>query len=202
MEALIVKNLTFFYKADKDEETKIIFKDFNLHLELGKVYALTGESGVGKSTLAHLMAGHLRPVEGEILLGDTKIEEPCREIFIVHQENDLFPWLSVYDQLKFTGASENEIHEMLKIVKLGDSLYLYPNELSGGMKKRLALIRALLLKPKVLILDETMGSLDKGMIRDILSEIYPQWKKHNLTVIFITHHLDEIKDFIEQRISI
>ncbi len=201
METLELKDITFIYKGRKAEDSKVIFNHFNLSLELGKIYALTGESGVGKSTFAHLIAGHLTPDIGTITLDNCKVTKPFKDIFIVHQEDDLFPWLNVEDQLKFTGAGEKEINELLAIFKLQDSRKLYPFELSGGMKKRLALVRAELLMPKVLVLDETLGSLDRVMIKEILSEMVPMWKKNKQTVLFITHHYDEIKDYIDQRIS-
>lgn len=201
METLELNDVTFVYHGRKADESKIIFNKFALTLELGKIYALTGESGVGKSTFAHMIAGHLPVQEGTIRLGGKLINKPCKDIFIVHQENDLFPWLNVYDQLKFTEASEKEINEYLEISKLSDSKNLYPFELSGGMKKRLALIRAELLKPKLLILDETLGSLDRAMIREIMSEMVPIWKKNKQTVLFITHHFDEIREYIDQKIN-
>jgi NitT/TauT family transport system ATP-binding protein len=195
MESLKVENLTFHF------EQKIIFNDFSLELPLGKMYALVGPSGVGKSTFAHLLSGHLEPDSGTITLGTKAITKPLRDIFIVHQEDDLFPWLTVMDQLKFVGATEEVINSLLKIFKLDDSKDLYPHELSGGMKKRLALIRAELVGAKVLILDETLSSLNKTMLDKILSEMIPRWREQRLTILFITHHLNDIKSYVDQVIS-
>lgn len=192
---LKINNLTFHF------EFKIIFKDFSLEIALGKTYALVGPSGIGKSTFAHLIAGHLTPDSGEIFLDDRKIEKPLRDIFIVHQEDDLFPWQTVEEQLEFVGATKEAIESLLNLFKLSDSRSLYPRELSGGMKKRLALIRAELMGAKVLILDETLNSLNRSMLRDILNEMVPRWKQQGITVIFITHHLDEIKDFVDHVIT-
>lgn len=201
MEKLKIENLTMIFEASKAEDSKVVFKDFSLELELGKVYALTGESGIGKSTLAHIVAGHLKANSGVIKLNEKIITKPTKEIIIVHQENDLFPWQNVYEQLLFTGAYEAEIEKLLNVFKLNDCKHLYPFELSGGMKKRLALIRAQLLKPKVLFLDETLGSLDQSLIREILTEMIPLWRQEKMTVVFITHHFDELKEFVDQRIS-
>jgi NitT/TauT family transport system ATP-binding protein len=165
------------------------------------MYALVGPSGVGKSTFAHLIAGHLTPDSGEIYLGNKKIDKPLRDIFIVHQEDDLFPWQTVMEQLEFVGATDEMIESLLRIFKLLDSKNLYPNELSGGMKKRLALIRAELVGARILILDETLNSLNKTLLQDILNEMVPRWRQQKITVIFITHHLDEIKDYIDQVIT-
>ncbi|MFA6236115.1 MAG: ATP-binding cassette domain-containing protein [Bacteriovorax sp.] len=195
MATLKVIDLTFHF------EQKIIFKDLSLSIELGKMYALVGPSGVGKSTFAHLIAGHLTPDSGDIFLGDKKIEKPLRDIFIVHQEDDLFPWQTVQKQLEFTGATEEMIESLLRIFKLEDSKNLYPHELSGGMKKRLALIRAELMGAKVLILDETLSSLNRSLLREILNEMVPRWKSQGIAVIFITHHLDDIKEFVDHVIT-
>ena len=201
MEKLVIENLTMIFEATKAEDAKVVFKDFSLEIDLGKIYALTGESGIGKSTLAHIVAGHTKAQSGIIKLNGEIVSKPTRDIFIVHQENDLFPWQNVEEQLLFTGATLEEIDKFLKIFKLNDSKHLFPYELSGGMKKRLALIRAQLLKPKVLFLDETLGSLDRNLIREILHEMIPLWRQEKTTVIFITHHFEELKEFVDQRIS-
>jgi NitT/TauT family transport system ATP-binding protein len=195
MAVLKVKNLNFFYNS------KIVLKDISLEFELGKIYALVGPSGVGKSTFAQLLAGHQAPTSGEILLNNKKINKPLKDIFIVHQEDDLFPWLTVYEQLAFVEESVEKINNLLKIFKLEDAKKLYPHELSGGMKKRLALIRAELLSPKVLILDETLSSLNPKLLSEILNEMAPRWRNKNITVILITHHLEEIKKYIDQVIN-
>jgi NitT/TauT family transport system ATP-binding protein len=196
MESLKISDLTFNYN------TKNIFENYNLELELGKIYALVAPSGIGKSTFAHLIAGHLKPKSGEIYLGLKKIEKPTRDIFIVHQEDDLFPWLTVKQQLKFVSAENEKIEKLLKIFKLQESKDLFPIELSGGMKKRLALARAELVGARVLILDETLSSLNEDLLTDILNEMIPRWRKQKLTVIFITHHFDDIKDYIDEAIRL
>ena len=200
MESLIISDLSFSFGS------KIIFDQFSLKLELGKMYALVGASGVGKSTLAHLIAGHLLPQSGTICLGSSqrlsKIEKPLRDIFIVHQEDDLFPWLDVVEQLEFVGAKKASIEHLLDVFNLQDSKKLYPSQLSGGMKKRLALIRAELVGAKVLILDETFSSLNINLLHDILKDMAPRWRSQKMTVIFITHHLNDIKDYIDQVISL
>lgn len=195
MDALKVESLTFHF------EQKIIFNELTLHLPLGKIYALVGPSGIGKSTFAHLVAGHLEPDHGRIFLSDKEIKKPSKDIFIVHQEDDLFPWLNVMDQLKFVGATEENIRSHLKMFHLEDSLDLYPHELSGGMKKRLALIRALLVESKVLFLDETLSTLNKSLREEILHEMIPRFRAQGTTVVFITHHLEDVKPYIDQVIT-
>ncbi len=196
MESLKIKNLNFKF------EKKVIFENYSLELPLHKIYALIGPSGIGKSTLAHLVSGHLQPNSGEIFLKNKLISKPTRQIFIVHQEDDLFPWLTVLEQLKFTSSSLEEILPLLEIFKLSESINLYPHELSGGMKKRLALLRAELIGAKVLILDETFSSLNKLLIDEILLEMIPRWKEKGMTIVFITHHLDYIKNYIDQVVSL
>jgi len=195
MDSLKVESLTFHF------EQKIIFNDFSLELELGKIYALVGPSGIGKSTFAHLIAGHLEPDHGRITLSEKEITKPTKDIFIVHQEDDLFPWLTVFQQLRFVGATDENIRSHLKTFHLDDSMNLYPHELSGGMKKRLGLIRALLVGAKVLILDETLSSLNQSLREEILQEMIPRFRAQGTTVIFITHHLDDVKHYIDQVIT-
>lgn len=196
MEKLIINNLTFNYKS------KEIFKNYSLEIPGGAMVALTGPSGSGKSTLAQLLAGHLLPAQGEILLGHKKITHPLKEIFIVHQEDDLFPWMNVYEQLNFVEKSRDKILDLLKIFKLDHCQNLYPHQLSGGMKKRLALARAELLRPQVLILDETFSSLDHILAKEILNEMVQRWKNKGMTIIFITHHLNDFRSFIDHEIRL
>lgn len=195
MATLKITDLTFHF------ETKIIFSHLSLEIELGQMYALVGPSGIGKSTFAHLIAGHLKPDSGEIYLGDKKIEKPLKDIFIVHQEDDLFPWQTVKKQLQFVGATDEMIESLLRIFTLEDSRDLYPHELSGGMKKRLALIRAELMGTKVLILDETLSSLNHSMLKSIMDEMVPRWRKQGIAVIFITHHMEDIKEYVDHVIT-
>ena len=199
MEGLIISDLTFSYKE------RIIFKNFNLKLENNKIYALVGPSGSGKTTLSKIITGHITNFQGEVFINGKKIEKPCRDSFIVHQEDDLFPWMNVRQQLEFVINQlkiQADVNSLLKLFKLDLSRELYPYQLSGGMKKRLSLLRAELVAPKVLILDETLSSLDRELLDAILFEMVSIWKKRNSIIILVTHQLDSVQKYIDQVIQL
>lgn len=190
--SLKITDLRFCYDG------MVVIDDFSIELALGKIYAVVAPSGAGKSTFASLIAGHLRPNHGEIVLDGSQVTRPGRDIFVVHQEDDLFPWLNVRKQLEFVSKDDCEIERLLKLVNLYDCQYLYPRELSGGMKKRLALIRAELVQAKIIILDEVFSSLDVNLTKEILSELMPCWKNKNQTVIIITHQLELFNEYVDK----
>jgi NitT/TauT family transport system ATP-binding protein len=199
MESLVIKNLNFQFNERK------IFNELNLILFPKRIYAISAPSGKGKSTLAKVIAGHLPYTEGEVSIDGNIINKPGREVFIVHQEDDLFPWMTVIDQLNFVKnkvKSNADLIQLLKIFKLDQFENYYPYQLSGGMKKRLALLRAEIVSPKVLILDESLSSLDVELIDSILSEMVPIWKNRSMVVILITHQLNQVKNFVDEVISL
>lgn len=199
MESLVIKNLNFQFNERK------IFNELNLILFPKRIYAISAPSGKGKSTLAKIIAGHLPYTKGEVSIDGNIINKPGREVFIVHQEDDLFPWMTVIDQLNFVKnkvKSNADLIQLLKIFKLDQFENYYPYQLSGGMKKRLALLRAEIVSPKVLILDESLSSLDVELIDSILSEMVPIWKNRSMVVILITHQLNQVKNFVDEVISL
>jgi len=199
MESLTIKNLNFHYKGQK------IFQNLNLIFFPKRIYALSAPSGKGKSTLAKLIAGHLNYEEGEITLDGKLLKHPSKDVFIVHQEDDLFPWMTVIEQLNFVKnkvKSNADVFSLLNVFKLEQSKSLYPYQLSGGMKKRLALLRAEIVSPKVLILDESFSSLDIELADSILNEMIPIWKKRSMAVILITHQLDQMKNYVDEVINL
>jgi NitT/TauT family transport system ATP-binding protein len=198
MESLVIKNLNFTFKNAKAP----LFSNWNLRLKQGHICAVVGPSGIGKTSLGLMIAGHLKPDSGEIVWNEKKVLKPLRDVFLIHQEDDLFPWLTVYEQLKFVGGSTDQIENLLKQFKLSDFKNYYPNQLSGGMKKRLAIMRAECAGASLLILDETLSSLDKALLKEILSEMVPHWKALGKTVVLITHQLDDVKEFVDTIVRI
>lgn len=199
MESLVIKDLNFQFNERK------IFQHLNLIFFPKRIYAISAPSGKGKSTLAKLIAGHLPYTEGEVSIDGKQIKKPGREVFIVHQEDDLFPWMTVIEQLEFVKKkvdSKADLNQLLKIFKLEQFENFYPYQLSGGMKKRLALLRAEIVSPKVLILDESLSSLDIELINSILSEMVPIWKSRSMVVILITHQVNQVKNFVDEVISL
>jgi NitT/TauT family transport system ATP-binding protein len=198
MESLVIKNLNFRFK---NAETSL-FSNWNLRLKQGHICAIVGPSGIGKTSLGLMIAGHIKPDSGEISWNEKIVLKPRRDIFLIHQEDDLFPWLNVYEQLKFVGGTSEQIENLLKQFKLTDFKNYYPYQLSGGMKKRLAIMRAECAGASLLILDETLSSLDKILLKEILTEMVPHWRSVGKTVVLITHQLDDVKEFVDTIVKI
>lgn len=204
MDTLRIENLSFEYA----KRHKVI-SNLNMTFNSGDIYLLDGPSAIGKSTLASLIAGHLSPLEGAVYLKGQVIEGPSRKVIVVHQENDLFPWLTVRGHLDFlklpeleSGINENyDFQDELTMFNLLSASGQYPTQISGGMKRRLAILRALLLKPDILILDESMSSLDKKLKIKIMSELRKIAKKDGILLILIDHNAQDLMEFIDQKIE-
>jgi NitT/TauT family transport system ATP-binding protein len=177
-----------------------------MKFQAGEIVLIQGPSGKGKSTLASIMAGHVKDFSGEIFLQGKKYSGPNREVLVVHQESDLFPWLSVNENLKILKKinltdQENFIEE-LKVFGLLEAADLYPSQLSGGMKRRLAILRGLIMTPKVLILDESMSSLDERLKKEIMNVLKTYSVKNAMTIIIIDHNAEALNAFIDRSIEL
>jgi len=165
----------------------------------GEFVSVVGPSGCGKSTLLRIVAGLLRPTNGEVLVGGRKVEEPVKKLGFVFQRPVLFDWhkvlANVLVPVDLAGFKKKDYleyaRELLRLVKLQGFEDKYPAELSGGMQQRVALARALILDPQLLIMDEPFGALD-ALTRDQLNlELLRIWEEKRKTVIFVTHNIPE-----------
>lgn len=171
----------------------------SLTLEPGTFTALIGPSGCGKSTLMNAIAGFVAPAEGTVTLDGRAIAGPSREVGVIFQQYALFPWFTALGNVRFGlkqfGLSRREeidrARAALDEVGLGPHAQKYPQQLSGGMKQRVAVARTFATGPKVLLMDEPFGALDAqtriamhGLLMDV-------WQKHRATVLFVTHDVDE-----------
>ena len=180
---------------------KAIFEGFNYVFEEGKVYCMMGPSGCGKSTLLKLMCGLLKPTQGKVLYNGEEPRRSDRNIFMMHQTYTNFPWKNCIQNVLFpiqlhekvTPQHVDEAQKMLAIVGLGDCITMFPHELSGGMKQRLALARVLVSKPKVILMDEPLGALDPAMRLKMQDLILQTHKEINNTIIMVTHDDNEGK---------
>lgn len=186
----------------KDYEKRMILKDVNLSIKTGEFLCIIGSSGCGKSTLLNLIGGFLENDGGRISIKGKIVEKPNRDCIMVFQEFDqLFPWKTVQKNVEFPLKKSHKSYskedmeslasEYLKMVKLEEFMDFYPHQLSGGMKQRAAIARALVTSPEVLLMDEPFGSLDiqtKSELQRILLEI---WKKTQTTIVFVTHDVRE-----------
>lgn len=160
---------------------------------------IVGPSGCGKSTLLRMFSGLEKPTSGQVCYRQKPINRPCAQIGMVFQEYSLLPWRTVADNvelgLEFAGMPKGERAERaadyLGLVGLGDFAQAYPHELSGGMRQRAAIARALAVAPDVLLMDEPFGALDAHMRILLQKELLRIWERHRQTVIFVTHSVDE-----------
>nr|WP_261971739.1 ABC transporter ATP-binding protein [Prosthecodimorpha staleyi] len=176
--------------------------DVNLKVARGEVISIIGHSGCGKSTLLNIVAGLTRNTSGVLLLDGKEIDSPGPDRAVVFQNHSLLPWLTVYDNVKLAvdkvlsaRMDRRQRHDWtvhnLDLVGMSHALDKRPHEISGGMKQRVGIARALAMEPKVLLMDEPFGALDaltRATLQDTLMDI--QAKLGN-TVIIITHDVDE-----------
>jgi NitT/TauT family transport system ATP-binding protein len=166
----------------------------------GEFVCLVGPSGCGKTTLLDIIAGLTKPDEGRVLADDRPVQGPGRERLVMFQEPALFPWLTVLGNVMFglklrddlNDAERRRIaHEHLKLVGLDEFAHANVHELSGGMKQRAALARALAPDPRVLLMDEPFGSLDALTREQLYGDIQRIWASHRKTIILVTHNVRE-----------
>jgi nitrate/nitrite transport system ATP-binding protein len=178
----------------------VALDDIDLTVKKGDFVALIGHSGCGKSTLLNLVAGLLRPTEGGILLAEREIAGPGPDRGVVFQNHSLLPWLTCFDNVYlavervFPGKKnllKERTHAALAMVGLTAAETKYPHEISGGMKQRVGIARALAIEPKVLLLDEPFGALDALTRANLQDELMRIVESTNATVLMVTHDVDE-----------
>ena len=178
---------------------KRVLGPIDLSVKPGEFVVIVGASGCGKSTLLNAVGGHVQPAQGSVRLAGKLVERPQRTVATVFQKANLFPWLSVRDNvalgLKLNGVSASlrrqRAEEMLELVGLGGLGDRPPYELSGGMQQRVALARALAGKPSLLLMDEPFSALDAITRVRMQKELVAIWKRTGTSIIFITHDVDE-----------
>lgn len=173
--------------------------DIDFHVEDNEFAVLLGPSGCGKSTLLNIIAGFEDVTAGRASVFGETVATPGPERAVVFQEAALFPWLSVLDNVTFgprmQGRARAEYlpiaEELLDHVGLADFHDKLPSQLSGGMKQRVGIARALVMDPRVLLMDEPFGALDAQTRLSMQELLLDVWEKHKKTVLFITHDIDE-----------
>jgi ABC-type nitrate/sulfonate/bicarbonate transport system ATPase subunit len=181
----------------RDGKSTHVLQDIDLEVSEGEFVCLLGPSGCGKTTLLNAMAGFLAPSSGEIKVDGQIVTQPDPRRIFVFQERGVFPWLTVEGNIGFglfklpRAEREARIAYYVKMVGLQGFEKTYPQELSGGMKQRLEVARALAVNPDMLFLDEPFGALDSITRLIMRGELLRIWEAERKTIIFVTHDIDE-----------
>lgn len=189
---LILKNVTYTFPK---KEIPVIAK-LNLTVQQGEFVSLIGKSGTGKSTILKLITGLLQADEGEISINKKPVT--LGDVGFMPQKDLLFPWRTILDNIMIGAEIKKEIkiskedaRSWLKKVGLSDYEQAYPNQLSGGMRQRVAFLRTLLTEKEVLLLDEPFGALDSITKKEMQAWLLSIWQELDKTIVFITHDLEE-----------
>ncbi len=199
-EILNITGVDMVFPTPKGDFTAL--KDINLKIDKGEFVSLIGHSGCGKSTVLNIVAGLHQASTGGVILNGKEVLEPGPERAVVFQNHSLLPWLSAYQNVELAvkqvfGKAKSKaetrewIEHNLRLVHMDHAMYKRPNEISGGMKQRVGIARALSMQPEILLMDEPFGALDaltRAHMQDSLMEIQNEL---NNTVIMITHDVDE-----------
>jgi nitrate ABC transporter ATP-binding subunit len=196
---LVIDNVSKVYPTPKGDY--VVLENISLTVYEGEFVCLIGHSGCGKSTLLNMVSGFTKPTTGEVRLQSKVITKPGPDRMVVFQNYSLLPWLSALDNVALAIKSVNpEISKSdrldmamasLEMVGLTDAAKKKPKQLSGGMKQRVSIARALSIRPQVLILDEPFGALDVLTREELQEELLKIWQEHKVTVLMITHEIDE-----------
>jgi NitT/TauT family transport system ATP-binding protein len=196
---LSVRGIKKVYRTGGGEVEAV--RDLTFDLRDGELACLVGPSGSGKTTLLKCIAGLLEPTAGEVVLAGKKVSGPPKGMAVVFQEygRSLFPWMTVRANvelpLKSAGVAKQERNELidraLEAVALGHVGKSYPWQLSGGMQQRVAIARAVASQPKVLLMDEPFAAVDAQTRADLEDLIRRVWRQLGVTILFVTHDIDE-----------
>ena len=193
--SLQVENVEMIF--DRDGKQTSVLENISLEVGEGEFLCLLGPSGCGKTTLLNIMAGFLSPTRGEVKVRGEIVHGPDPRRIFVFQERGVFPWLTVEGNIGFGIAGlpredrEQRIAHYIQMVGLGGFEKSYSSDLSGGMKQRLEVARALAVNPDMLLLDEPFGALDSITRLTMRKELLRIWEAERKTIIFVTHDIDE-----------
>jgi bicarbonate transport system ATP-binding protein len=196
---LTIENVSKVYQTPRGPYT--VLEDVNLTVSEGEFICVIGHSGCGKSTLLNMVSGFAHPTEGSVRVGGKQIVEPAPDRMVVFQGYALLPWLTALENVYlavdsvYPNKSEAEKNAIAKdhlaMVGLTEAMDKKPPQISGGMKQRVSIARALAIRPQVLILDEPFGALDAITKEELQEELLQIWNDHRCTVLMITHDIDE-----------
>lgn len=193
------RDVAIAYQMARGQEPLVALRGMDVTVHDGEFLVVVGPSGCGKSTFLNVVGGLFQPSQGELLVGGKPVEGPGPDRAMVFQDYALLPWRSVYDNVKFglevqgrlDKGSDDRIRHFIRLVGLEGFEKSYPRELSGGMRQRVGLARALVTEPRILLMDEPFAAIDaitRETMQDELLRIVSETKQ---TCVFITHSVDE-----------
>ena len=193
--ALLDVSMTYYTKTSQTQA----IKNLSLEVKKGEFMSILGPSGCGKTTLLSLISGTLKPTEGKITLNGKEIDGTTTEIGYMLQRDHLFEWRTIYKNItlgleiqhKLTGENLDHCERLIEKYGLKDFVKHYPNQLSGGMRQRVALIRTLALNPDVLLLDEPFSALDFQTRLQVCDDVHAIIKSEGKTAVLVTHDISE-----------
>ncbi len=194
---LEIRGLRKVFEIDGSFHT--VLEDVTLRAEGGEMICILGRSGCGKSTLLKILAGFMPPSSGTLRIQGVPVTHPGPDRCVVFQEDTLFPWLTVRENIAFglkrkkmgKKAVKREVDRYLSLVGLSEFENYVPGDISGGMKQRVALARVLILKPEVLLMDEPFASLDAQTREEMQNLLLSLWRALSHTILFVTHDVNE-----------
>lgn len=205
---IIFNNVFQKYNIDKNKSIMVL-KNLSFKINESEFVSILGPSGCGKTTIINLLAGFIKPSEGKILVDDKLINSPSAQRTVIFQEYALFPWKTVGENIGFglkclaiDGLKRKLIiKKIVKLLHLQDFINCYPCQLSGGMKQKVALGRALAIKPEIILMDEPFASIDQQTRESLQLDLLEFHASRKMTVVFVTHDIDEAI-FLSDRIII
>src|SRR5438552_9001376 len=194
-----IEDLTVAYQKPKAAGTLIAVSNANLDITRGTFVTIVGPSGCGKSSLLLTIAGLVQPASGCVLVNGKPVSGPGRDRAVVFQDFALMPWRTVLDNVRFglelqrwSGEDLTErARRYVELVGLKGFEHYHPHQLSGGMRQRVGIARALAVDPEILLLDEPFGSLDAQTRDEMGTELLAIWEQNKKTALFVTHSIDE-----------
>jgi NitT/TauT family transport system ATP-binding protein len=204
---LEVQGLTHVFRNGGNRN--VVLDDVSFSVEKNQFVSIIGPSGCGKTTLLNIIAGFLKPTGGRVVVGDSEVLGPGPDRAFVFQSYALFPWMTVRENILYPmkvqrmprATQERQLRDLLALAHLEGRENLYPHQLSGGMKQRTGVIRALACHPRVLLMDEPLGAVDMQMRHRLQQDIEDIFLRDTATVVMITHDLDEAV-FLSDRVLI
>ena len=192
-----IQNLSKSFHQNGNGDNLLVLDKINFSIMENDFVCILGESGCGKSTLFKILSGLELPSEGFILINGEEISEPSSQVGLVFQNHRLMPWLSVQKNIELGYKIRKEkipkekIRKVIELVGIEGFEKNKPNSLSGGMAQRVSLARAIVSEPSILLMDEPFGALDALTRLRLQKELTKIWLKNKITVVFITHDIDE-----------